>query len=103
MRTYLVSMLLLAVVCALPVGAQGAESPALARARTLYNSGDYEGAIDAASVSRREAPWADASALVIARARLERYRLTMNAAELADAREALQAVRAASLTPRDQV
>jgi hypothetical protein len=103
MRTYLVSMLLLAVVFALPEGARAAESPALARARTLYNSGDYEGAIDAASVSRREAQWADASALVIARARLERYRQTMNASELADAREALQAVKAASLTPRDQV
>lgn len=103
MRTYLVSMLLLAVVFALPEGARAAESPALARARTLYNSGDYEGAIDAASVSRREAQWADASALVIARARLERYRQTMNASELADAREALQTVKAASLTPRDQV
>ena len=103
MRTYLVSMLLLAVVFAQSAGAQAAESPALARARTLYNSGDYEGAIDAASVSRREAQWADASALVIARARLERYRQTMNASELADAREALQAVKAASLTPRDQV
>jgi hypothetical protein len=103
MRTYLVSMLVLAVVFVQSAGAQAAESPALARARTLYNSGDYEGAIDAASVSRREAQWADASALVIARARLERYRQTMNASELADARDALQAVKAASLTPRDQV
>src|SRR6185503_5339063 len=40
---------------------------------------------------------------VIARARLERYRQSMNASELADAREALQAVRAASLNARDQV
>src|SRR5688572_23516866 len=103
MRTYLVSTLLLAVIFAMPAGTEAAESPALARARTLYNSGDYEGAIDAASVARREAQWADASALVIARARLERYRQTMNASELADAREALQAVRVASLSPRDQV
>jgi hypothetical protein len=69
----------------------------------LYNSGDYEGAIDAASVSRRETQWADASSLVIARARLERYRQSMNAMELADAREAWQAVRVASLSPREQV
>ena len=103
MRTYLVLMPLLAVILAMPAWAEAAESPALARARTLYNSGDYEGAIDAAAVARREAQWADASALVIARARLERYRQTMNASELADAREALQAVRVTSLTPRDQV
>ena len=103
MRTYLVSMLLLAAFYAMPAASQAAESPALARARTLYNAGDYEGAIDAASVARREAQWADASALVIARARLERYRQSMNASELADARSALQAVRVASLNPRDQV
>jgi hypothetical protein len=103
MRTYLVSMVLLAVALAMPSALQAAESPALARARTLYNSGNYEGAIDAASVSRRDAQWADASALVIARSRLERYRQSMNASELADAREALQAVRVGSLNPRDQV
>jgi hypothetical protein len=103
MRTYLVFMLLLAASVAMPSAADAAESPALARARTLYNSGDYEGAIDAASVSRRDAQWADVSALVIARARLERYRQNMNASELADAREALQTVKVASLSPRDQV
>jgi len=103
MRTYLVLTLLLAAVCAVPAATEAAESPALARARTLYNSGDYEGAIDAASVSRRDSQWADASALVIARARLERYRQNMKASELADAREALQTVRVTTLTPRDQV
>jgi hypothetical protein len=103
MRTYVVSMLLLAVAFATPAALEGAEAPALARARTLYNSGDYEGAIDAASVSRRDPQWADASALVIARARLERYRQSMNASELADAREALQAVKMAALTARDQL
>ena len=103
MRTYLVCMLLLAAAALVPAAVEAAEAPALARARTLYNSGDYEGAIDAASVSRREAQWADASALVIARARLERYRQSMNASELADAREALQAVKVAALNARDQV
>jgi len=103
MRTYLVCMLLLAVAAGVPAAVEAAESPALARARTLYNSGDYEGAIDAASVSRRDAQWADASALVIARARLERYRQSMNASELVEAREALQSVRVAALNARDQV
>ena len=80
-----------------------AESPALARARMLYNSGDFEGAIDAASVARRDAQWADAAALVLARAHLERYRQGMSVSELGEARGALQAVRSASLNPRDQL
>ena len=103
MRTYLVCAVVLAAVCLAPPAIEAAESPALARSRSLYNAGDYEGAIDAASVARRDAQWADAAALVIARSRLERYRQTRNASELADAREALQAVRSASLSPRDQV
>jgi hypothetical protein len=103
MRTYLLCAVALAVFSAAPAPVEGAESPALARSRTLYNAGDYEGAIDAAAVARRDAQWADAAALVIARARLERYRQTRNASELAEARDALQAVRSASLSPRDQV
>ena len=67
MRTYLVSMLVLAVIGAMAAPLEAAESPALARARTLYNSGDYEGAIDAASVARRETQWADASAHCVSR------------------------------------
>ena len=86
-----------------PQAIEAAESPALARSRSLYNAGDYDGAIDAASMARLEAPWADAAALVIARSRLERYRQSGNASELADAREALQSVRSAALSPRDQM
>jgi hypothetical protein len=41
MRTYLVLTLLLAVIGAVPPAVEAAESPALARASTLYNSGDY--------------------------------------------------------------
>ena len=50
------------------------EPPALAKARALYNAGDFEGAIDAASVARKDAEWADAAALVVARAHLEHFR-----------------------------
>jgi len=103
MRTYLVCAVVLAGAFGAPIALEAAESPALARSRTLYNAGDYEGAIDAASVARRDAQWADAAALVIARSRLERYRQTRNASELSDAREALQSVRSTSLSPRDQV
>jgi hypothetical protein len=90
-----------AVWCA--QAALAAESPALAKARALFNTGNYEGAIDAASVARRDPASADAGALVVARARLERFRQSGSAQELVEAREALQSVRSASLTPRDQV
>jgi len=79
------------------------EPPALAKARSLYNASDYDGAIDAASVARREPGWADAAALVIARAHLEQYRQRADAEDLLAARQALGAVRAAALSPRDQV
>lgn len=79
------------------------ESPALAKARTLYNAGDFQGAIDAASVARNDPEWADASALVVARAHLEQYRQRADAEDLSAARAALGAVRSAALKPRDQV
>jgi hypothetical protein len=83
--------------------AWAAEHPSLAKARALYNAGDFDGAINAAAVSRRVTGSADASALVIARSHLERYRQRADPADLAAAREALGSVRSAALTPRDQV
>jgi hypothetical protein len=80
-----------------------AESPALVKARALFNAANYEGAIDAASVARKDAQFADAGALVVARARLERYRQSGAAIELAEAREALRSIKSAALNPRDQV
>ena len=83
--------------------AWAAEHPSLAKARALYNAGDFDGAISAAAVSRRVTGSGDASALVIARSHLERYRQRADPADLAAAREALGSVRSAALTPRDQV
>jgi hypothetical protein len=83
--------------------AWAAEHPALAKARALYNAGDFEGAISAAAVSRHAAGNADASALVIARSHLERYRQSADPSDLGAAREALGTVRSSALTPRDQV
>ena len=71
---------------------EAAEPPALARARTLYNAGDYDGAIDAAAVRPATAGGGGCRALVIARAHLERYRLDADADDLAAAREALGAI-----------
>jgi len=98
-RTLAIVMLLLAV----PLTAGAAEPPALARARMLYNAGNFEGAIDAAAVAERQPQSADVAALVSARAHLERYRQHADAADLTAAREALGMVRAGVLTPRDQV
>ena len=80
-----------------------AEPPALAKARALYNTADYEGAIQAAETARANPQWADAATLVMARAYLERYRQSEKPEDLASAREALGTVRAGTLGPRDQV
>ena len=90
------------VVCA-STHAFAAEPPALVKARALYNAGDYEGAIDAAAVARRQPQAADAASLVIARAHLEHYRQSAAPADLIAAREALGSVRSTSLVPRDQL
>ena len=83
--------------------AYAADPPPLARARMLYNSMDYDGAIAAAATARLQPTTADAAALVEARARLERYRHASDLMDLAAARDALNAIRASTLSPRDQV
>jgi hypothetical protein len=84
-------------------GARAAEPPSLAKARSLYNAADYQGAIDAAAVGRRQPPWADAAALVMARAYLELYRQNADARALVSAREAFINIKVSNLMPRDQV
>jgi hypothetical protein len=93
------------LTAAVLVGAtvEAAEPPALAKARALYNAADYDGAISSAAAARRLPSAADAAALVTARALLERYSRAANSEDLAAARAALAAVRAAALSPRDQV
>ena len=102
MRTFVVIVVAL-VLTGAGSTAWADEPPSLAKARTLYNAGDYEGAIDAASVARKDEAWADAAALVVARSHLELYRERAAADDLSAARAALSAVRAGSLMPRDQV
>ena len=75
------------------------EPPSLAKARTLYNAANYEGAIDAAAVARRQPTWADAAALVMARSYIERYRQNADAKDLVAAREAFVTIKYTSLTP----
>jgi hypothetical protein len=83
--------------------AMAAEPAALARARALYNAADYDAAVTAAATARALPAVTDAAALIGARSLLERYRLRGDPADLANARDALAAVRAGLLPPRDQV
>lgn len=73
----------------------------LARARRLYNAGDYDAAVTAAWLARADAQTADAAAVVVARAHLERFRLTRGEADLMAARMVLQLVDRARLGRRD--
>ena len=103
MRTRCASVLsILLLASSLRVAA--AEHPSLAKARALYNAGDYDGAIAAAGMARQDPAAADAAALVSARSHLERYRLgASDASDLTAAREALASTRVAGLKPRDQI
>jgi hypothetical protein len=103
MRRLSSRVVIAAAFCLCATAAAAAEHPALAKARALYNSSDYDGAITSASMSRSDPASADASALVMGRSHLERHRLRGDAADLVAARELLGAVRVAALMPRDQL
>jgi hypothetical protein len=75
----------------------------LARARTLYNQRQFDAAIEAASLAQKTQSTADAAAVVLARAHLERYRERANPGDLSAARNALGTVRVSNLDPRDNV
>jgi hypothetical protein len=78
------------------------QSP-LDRARAASNAGRYDAAIVAARQAMQSPDVANAAALVLARAHLERFRLESNRDDLTRARETLATVRPAELTPRDDV
>jgi hypothetical protein len=79
------------------------EPPALAKARMLYNAGSFDAAIESARAATGDRQFADAAALIIARAHLERHRLSAAAEDLTAARETLRTIRRGGLSPRDQV
>ena len=95
---------LLAAACAvaLPVAAH-AQRAELATARTLYNERQFGAAIEAATAARALPAVADAAAILLARAHLERYREQVDPSDLSAARTALSAVHASGLDDRDRV
>jgi hypothetical protein len=103
MRSVLVALALALRLLLHGATADAAEPQALALARSLYNAGDYDGAIRAASEARTAGDASDAAALVLARAHLERFRQRGEVDDLPAAQEALAAVRPDRLVPRDHI
>jgi tetratricopeptide (TPR) repeat protein len=77
----------------------------LARARQLYNTRQFDQAIAAATEARKLPKTADAAAVVLARALLERHRqaTATDDEDLVAAREALKQTDVSKLSPRDHV
>ena len=97
----LVTSLTVALVVTLAAASVSATRADLARARTLYNQRQFDGAIEAALAAQKTPATADAATVVLGRAHLERYRERADPADLSAARVALGTVRAASLDARD--
>ena len=92
------------VIFALLMGAaaHAAEPPALVRARNAYNAANYDQAIALADEALKQKSDADVAALIGVRARLERFRLGGNEADLAGAHSTLRAIARQRLKPREQ-
>lgn len=93
----------LAVLSGTAAEAATAAERALARARQLYNEGNPDAAIASATEARADARVADAAAIVLARARLERFRTGADRQDLDGAREVLRTVQPARLAPGERI
>jgi hypothetical protein len=96
------ALLLACMTVALSAAAADDRTP-LARARILYNQGDFDGAIAAADEARRTADRSDSADLIAARALLERYRASSRADDLGEARDRLRRIAAHRFTGRERV
>jgi tetratricopeptide (TPR) repeat protein len=95
----LTALILAVLVVPLPLAA----ADPLAEARRLYNSGQFDAAEQLALEAIKAPGMAEGARLVLGRIHLERFRRNANPAELAAGREALRAVDARALDPRDHV
>jgi hypothetical protein len=93
--------LAMGLMAAAPAPAPAAEDT-VAEARALYNAGNYDAAIQAATIARRRPEAANVAALVLARARLERFRVEQDEVDLGEGRTALDAVDPSPLSSRDR-
>lgn len=96
------SALSVALVFGLAMSAT-AQRADLAKARSLYNSRQFDAAIEAAGVAQKTPATAEAATVVLALSHLERYRERANPDDLAAARVALGTVRVSNLDARDNL
>ncbi|MCC7008454.1 MAG: hypothetical protein IT184_06525 [Acidobacteria bacterium] len=82
---------------------QGKAPDPLIQARQLYNEQRYDAAIAQAEAAQRVPDLAPAGLVVMARARIERYRALSDPRDLTQAQDALRRVPVERLDPRDQV
>jgi hypothetical protein len=87
----------LAVLWAVPAAAQSD----LERARALYNSGEFDASITAATIARTRPATASSATLIAARARLERFRQKNDPTDLAAARADLVSINPTMLAPQE--
>jgi hypothetical protein len=83
---------LIFLLVASSAGAAGDGEEALATARRLYNTREYEGAINAANMARASIEHVDSADLIAARAYLEQYRASGLADHLISGRDRLRRV-----------
>jgi tetratricopeptide (TPR) repeat protein len=88
---------------AAPAPEAAAGIDALARARTLYNDGQFDEAMAAAADAQVFDNVRAAAGVVLGRAGLERFRRTADPADLSKARDALRDVDPTNLPPRDRL
>jgi hypothetical protein len=79
------------------------DAQSLDRARQLYNEGRFDAAINAATVPRKRSTTASSAALIIARARLERFRQASKPEDLTAARAELVAVNPQNLSHQEKI
>ena len=101
MRAWVFGVLMLALA-APPAKAAGPREM-LAKARQLYNGGRYDEAIEAARGATGAPELVDRARIVVARASLERFRRSMDPADLSTAREALAQIKTTDFAPGDRL
>jgi hypothetical protein len=103
--TVMRSVVLSVVMLALAVSTAAAAGPRelLSRARQLYNAGKYDEAIEAARGATAAPELVDRARIVVARASLERFRRSMDPADLSTARETLAQIKNAELGLDDRL
>jgi hypothetical protein len=99
MRTSAVLLL----VCLLGAAAHAQAQDALADARRLYNSGQYEEAERAARLALEQPASANSARVVLGRIQLERYRQSAAPEHLAEGRASLRDADPRALDPRERV